>query len=354
MKREKGLLGLVLSLILGFTLVACGESASPQEGNETSPPETAKTADTDETASADEEYNFVFIMQSLANPFYVDMEDGMKLAIEELKEQGITVNCIAEAPKTETSTEDFISYVENAIALQKDAIIITPPDATALIPAVVKATEAEIPVFIVDSRLDLKELEAQGGKVETFIGTNSYEAATLGGITLSEKFAAEGEAGEIVEVAIIEGATGQRNAIDRKEGFLNGIKDFPYMEVVASQTANWEMEEAYNQTQNIMTSNPDLRAIFVSSDMMGMGVTNAVSDAGKLDQITIMTFDGLAEGRQAIKDGKVFADVAQFAGDMGYTAIMSAVQKSQDPSTTFSDEIDTKTVVLTIDNVDTE
>lgn len=354
MERRKGLLGLILSLILGFVLVACGESSVSQGGNDTLNQEPTEAADTGEAASANEEYDFVFVMQSLANPFFVDMEDGMKLAIEELKEQGITVNCIAEAPKTETSTEDFISYVENAIAQQKDAIIITPPDATALIPAVVKATEAGIPVFIVDSRLNLEELESQGGKIETFIGTNSYEAATLGGIALSEKFAAEGEAGETVEVAIIEGATGQRNAIDRKEGFLNGIKDFPYMKVVASQTAKWEMEEAYNQTQNIMTANPNLKAIFVSSDMMGMGVTNAVSDAGKLDQITIMTFDGLAEGRQALKDGTIFADVAQYPGDMGYTAIMSAVQKSQDPSTTFPDEIDTKTVVLTIDNVDTE
>jgi ribose transport system substrate-binding protein len=60
-----------------------------------------------------------------------------------------------------------------------------------------------------------------------------------------------------------------------------------------------------------------LRGIFAINDPSGLGARAALEKAGKQDQVVIVAFDGQPEGKQAIKDGKIFADPVQFPDLIG-------------------------------------
>jgi ribose transport system substrate-binding protein len=66
-----------------------------------------------------------------------------------------------------------------------------------------------------------------------------------------------------------------------------------------------------------LQAHPDLRGIFAINDPSGLGARAALEKAGKQDQVVIVAFDGQPEGKQAIKDGKIFADPIQFPGLIG-------------------------------------
>jgi ribose transport system substrate-binding protein len=125
-------------------------------------------------------------------------------------------------------------------------------------------------------------------------------------------------------VAVIEGIPGHETGDSRLRGFREAVARHPGIAIVASQTANWERDQAFNVTQNILQSHPDVQAVFACNDVMVMGAVEAVAAAGRAGRVIVVGFDAQEDAKAAIRDGRMHASIAQHPGEMGRVAVESA------------------------------
>lgn len=256
-----------------------------------------------------------FVMKTLNNPFFIEMQKG---AEEAAKQQGIEL--IVQAADREIDVERQMQIIENLIQRGVSALCITPSGSREIVPVIVKANKANIPVLIVDTRADEKALGAAGGKIATFIGSDNYDGGKIAGEFVAAKLGGTGS------VAVLEGIPGHETGDSRLRGFREAIAKSPGIKIVASQPANWERDQGFNVFQNILQAHPEVTAVFACSDLMALGAVEAIAAAGKTGKITVVGFDAQPEARAAIQKGAMAATVAQFPGKMGSMAVESAAK----------------------------
>ncbi|NLB51840.1 MAG: sugar ABC transporter substrate-binding protein [Syntrophomonadaceae bacterium] len=284
-------------------------------------------------------YTIGFAMKTLTNPFFIMMEEGVRQAADELG-----VNVVIQAADEETSIEQLVAIVETMIARSDiDAICVTPSGSTEIIPTFIKARDAGKPIIDVDVELD-REAAAAAGLEYIYVGANNFEGGYMAGKGLAEELNGQGK------VAIIEGIPGVDNGEMRKAGALEAFSEYPGIEVVASQTANWATEEALNVVTNILQAHPDLDGIFTANDMMAFGAINAIEGAGKAGQIVVASYDALDAAKIAIKDGSLFSSIDQRPDLQGYYGVKFAIDLLE------GKEVPNRYMVpltnITIDNLD--
>ncbi|RMD95337.1 MAG: sugar ABC transporter substrate-binding protein [Calditrichaeota bacterium] len=254
------------------------------------------------------------VMKTLNNPFFIDMQKGAEEAASRLK-----VNLIVQAPEREVDVEKQMQIIENLIQRKVDAICVAPSGSKEIVPAILKANKAGIPVLVVDTRVDEQALKEAHGKIATFIGSDNYEGGKIAGNYIIERLNGQGK------VAILEGIPGHETGDARLRGFLDAVKKAPGIEVVTSQTANWERDQGFNVFQNILQSHPEVQALFACNDMMALGAIEAIAAAGKTGQIIVVGFDAVEDAREAIQNGTMAGSIAQYPSEMGRLAIETAV-----------------------------
>jgi ribose transport system substrate-binding protein len=254
-----------------------------------------------------------FVMKTANNPFFIEMQKG---AEEEAKKLG--VNLIVQAAEREVDVEKQMQIVENLIQTKIAALCVTPSGSREIVPAINKANSANIPVVIVDTRVDAKTLSDAKGKIATFIGSDNYEGGKLAGERIAKQLGGKGK------VAVLEGIPGHETGDSRLKGFRDALKATPGIEIVASQTANWERDQGFNVFQNILQSHPDVQAVFACSDLMALGALEAIAAAKKTGQIIVIGFDASDEARKAVLNGTMDATVAQSPATMGAMAVQNA------------------------------
>lgn len=254
-----------------------------------------------------------FVMKTANNPFFIEMQRG---AEEEAKKLG--VNLIVQAAEREVDVEKQMQIVENLIQAKVAALCVTPSGSREIVPAINKANSAGIPVVIVDTRVDAKALTESKGQIATFIGSDNYEGGKLAGEFIAKKLGGKGK------VAVLEGIPGHETGDSRLKGFREALKASPGIEIVASQTANWERDQGFNVFQNILQSHSDVQAVFACSDLMALGAVEAIAAAKKTGQITVVGFDASDEARKAVLSGTMDATVAQSPATMGAMAVANA------------------------------
>lgn len=259
-------------------------------------------------------YDIVFIMKSLSNPFFIDMEDGAEKTAEELG-----VNLTVLAAQRESDTAEQMRIMEDQITLGVDAIILVPNGSRELAPAIARANEADIPVLIVDTKMDPEAMEEAGAVAETFIGSDNYLGGSIAAETIADLLDGEGK------VAVLEGLPGHETAWARDSGFKDTIANYPDIEIVASQTANWDRAEGLNVFSNILAANPDIDALFAANDQMALGAMQAMESAGR-DDIIVVGFDANKDARDAIAEGTMYGSIAQFPNAMGVIGVQKAVE----------------------------
>jgi ribose transport system substrate-binding protein len=253
------------------------------------------------------------VMKTANNPFFIEMQKGAEEAARRLN-----VELVVQAAEREVDVEKQMQIVENLIQTRVAALCVTPSGSREIVPAIDKANRANIPVVIVDTRVDAKALSESGGRVATFIGSDNYEGGKIAGEFLAKKLGGKGK------VAVLEGIPGHETGDSRLRGFREALKASPGVEIVASQTANWERDQGFNVFQNILQSHPDVQAVFACSDLMALGAVEAVAAAKKTGQIAVVGFDATAEARKAITGGTMDASVAQSPAQMGALAVENA------------------------------
>jgi ribose transport system substrate-binding protein len=250
------------------------------------------------------------VVKTLNNPFFIEMQQGAQQTADKLG-----VNLIVQAADREVDVERQMQIIENLIERKVSALCIAPSGSREIVPVIVKANRAGIPVLIIDTRVDEKALSDAGGKIATFIGSDNYDGGKLAGAFLVEKLGGKGN------VAILEGIPGHETGDARLKGFKDALAAAPGIKIAASQPANWERDQGYNVFQNILQAHPQVNALFACNDLMALGAAEAIAAAGKTAQILVVGFDAQPEARAAIGKGSMAATVAQFPSKMGSSAI---------------------------------
>jgi ribose transport system substrate-binding protein len=227
------------------------------------------------------------------------------------------------------------------ITREVDAICVVPSSSTGLISAIKKAQKAGIPVVNLDTRIDPAAVKEAGLKPVPYIGTNNYDGAKMGGQYALDNLKIDG-----MEVAILTGISGQQNAADRRNGFVDATKG--KVKVVAEQTANWEVEQGFNVFQNILQANPNIGFVFASNDNMGLGAIRACKAAGRKD-IKVLGYDAVSGALQSVKEGEMVGTVAQFPAEMGIQGVQAALKMISGEKV--PEVIFTKTEVIDSNNV---
>jgi ribose transport system substrate-binding protein len=265
-------------------------------------------------ASSGGKPRIALVMKTLNNPFFIDMQRGAEEAAKRLD-----VDLVVQAAERETDVERQMQIVENLIQAHVDALALTPAGSREVVPAVVKANAAKIPVVIVDTRLDSPTAEAAGAKAVSFVGSDNYRGGQIMGEHLVKT------SGGKAKVAVLEGIPGHETGDSRVRGFREAIKASPGVTIVASQPANWERDQGFTVFQNILQAHPDVDTVFACNDIMALGAIEAIAAAGKTGSVRVLGFDAIDDARKAIAEGRMEATVAQYPDEMGRTAVETAL-----------------------------
>ena len=302
----------IVFLILAFLLASCGPSVKQPPGD--SLIEATQPANTEPAASPGSQKTIALVMKTLTNPFFQEMEKGARKAANELK-----VNLIVKTAAQETSIEQQIAIVEELIRSKVDAIVIAPGDSRELIPVLKKAQDAGIKVVNIDNRLDA-DLSKQLGLVSVpFFSVDNERGAYLAAKVISDMVKTPTEA------VILEGIRDAKNAQDRKSGAVRAFGENPNITLVASETANWKIDEAYTVIAGLYDQHPKIGMIFCANDMMALGVIKYLDEKGKSD-VLVAGFDNLNEVQAMVKDGRLKSTIDQQAAEQGYQGVMAAMR----------------------------
>src|SRR5262245_9856002 len=178
-----------------------------------------------------------------------------------------------------------MQIIENLLQSGVKALALTPSGSRELVPAVVKANRANIPVVIVDTRLDPAAVTEAGAKVISFVGSDN----DVGG-RVAANFIADITGGK-ANVGVLEGIPGHEQGDSRLRGFKRRGASSSGIKSVASQPANWERDQGFTVFQNMLQAHPEIDTVFACNDMMALGAVEAIRTAGKTGKIRVVGFD---------------------------------------------------------------
>jgi ribose transport system substrate-binding protein len=188
------------------------------------------------------------------------------------------------------------------IAQGVDVIFLAPREEKPLIPAVMAAKKAGIPVILLDRSVD-PSLAKAGEDYLTFIGSDFVQEGKRIAEWLVKN--ANGKS-KIIE---LEGTTGSSPANDRKKGFDEIIAKHPEFKIVASQSGDFARDKGRQVAETLLQAHPEADIIYAHNDEMAIGAIAALEAAGKKPgkDVLIVSIDGEKDGVQAIVDGKIGA-----------------------------------------------
>lgn len=263
-------------------------------------------------------YTFGGVAKAFENEYWRTLKTGMETGAAKFYEGGINVTIDMRSALGEGDQTGQLAIVQDMITRNYDAILVSPITDGNLVPGVEDALEAGIPVVNVNDGIV--------AIAPNFVGPNAYENGVLAANYIGEQLNGEGQ------VAIVTGMSGAFAARQRTLGFKETIEaNYPNIEVVEEQTANWSREEARNLANTWFTtydgSTPEktLDAIFCNNDTMALGVVEANESNDNVDPI-IVGVDGISEAYDAIRDGKLDATVDSFPLFKGQIAVEMAIR----------------------------
>lgn len=266
------------------------------------------------------EFVIGFSQANNAEPYRQHVNDELTAAAKAVPQFKLQIADGAGNVNTQTS------QVDNFITQKVDLLLISPFEAAPLTPAVQRAMKAGIPVI----ELDRKTVGEPGKGYTAFIGGDNYKIAMAAGKYTAAKLLPNGG-----QVAVLEGLPSSTPAVERLNGFKDGVKENPKIEVVAEQAADWLPDKAQTVFAAVLQAHPDIKMVYASNDMMAAGARLAAKGAGKEGQIKIIGTDGLpgpAGGIRAVAEGEwaatfTYPTGAKEAIDMAKSILLDCATK---------------------------
>lgn len=241
-------------------------------------------------------------VSTLNNPFFVSLAEGAKTTA---KEKGVSL-AVTDAGDDSAKQQNDI---EDLISKNVSVLIVNPVDSDAVAPAVQHAISEGIRVISVDRVVNGVEVDCQ-------IASDNVAGARMATEYLIEQI------GEGAKVAELQGVPGASATIDRGAGFHEAADTA--LDVVASQSANFDRAEGMSVMENVLQSDGSIKGVFAHNDEMALGALQAIAATGK--DIKVVGFDATDDAVNEVKAGRMAATVAQKPELMGETAILTAIK----------------------------
>ena len=253
---------------------------------------------------------------TLKNPFFKVIGDRITTEGKKVGFETIVLSADEDVAKQSNQVKDFI-------VKKVSAIVLSPCESKSIVPVIQEANQAGIPVITVDIPCN-----EPGVEILTQVATDNFGGGREAAKAMIE---ALGEAGGKVAILHYKQAESCRL---RVEGFRSIIDQYNLaaegqIDIAMELESGAARDLGYKAAEDAIQATPELRGIFAINDPAALGARAALEKAGKADQIKIVGFDGQPEGKQAIKDGKIFADPIQFPDRMGIEVVRSIVAHSK-------------------------
>lgn len=241
--------------------------------------------------------------------------------------------------------DDVVRQNDQAITTlqgKPDAILAIAAETSSVMPMVNECKDAGVPLIFVN-RNPFRGREIPDG-VYIFAPDTRLEGE------YPARYACE-QLGGKGNVAIIRGGNHEA-AVNRTDGAKRIIAEYPDMKVIAEDSGEWFREPGLRVAENILTTHGDqINAFLCNNDEMALGALLAIDNLGRSDQGIVVTgVDGVPEGLESIKKGRLAATVYQDPVEQGAGAVEYAVRIARGEK--MPQEAVLKVNLITKDNVD--
>lgn len=257
------------------------------------------------------------VSKGFQHQFWQAVKQGADQAAQEL---GIQITF--EGPESESQVDKQIEMLQTALGKKPAAIGIAALDSQAVIPLLRQAQSSNIPVIAFDSGVE-SDIPL------TTVSTNNIVAAGVAADKMAEAIGGSGK------VAVLVHDQTSRTGIDRRDGFLNRIKEkYPDIEVLEVQYGGGDHLRSTEIAKAVINGNPDLKGYFGSNEGSAIGVVNAVTELGLQGQIVVIGYDSGKLQIDAIRSGLMYGAIQQNPVKMGYETVQWAYKatKGEKPS----------------------
>jgi ribose transport system substrate-binding protein len=247
-------------------------------------------------------------LSTLNNPFFVQIRAG---AQAEAKKLGVDLT----VTDAQNDASQQANQLQNFTSSGLGAVIVNPVDSDAAGPSVRAADKAKTPVIAVDRGVNKASVDA-------LVASDNVAGGELAAKTIAEKLGGKGR------IVILQGQAGTSAARERAEGFAKGLKAYPGIQVLAQQPADFDRTKGLDVMSNLLQAHPDVQGVIAANDEMALGAVKALgSKAGK--SVQVVGFDGTPDGLTAVKNGTLYASVAQQPTQLGRIAVDNALRAIQ-------------------------
>jgi ribose transport system substrate-binding protein len=243
---------------------------------------------------------------TLTNPFFRDLGDAIKQEAGKHGFEVIVVSGEFDAARQRDQVSDFI-------VKRVAAIVLSPCDSKAVGTSLAEANKAGIPVFTVDIAA------LGGGKVVSHVATDNLGGGRLAAQAMIEALGGKGKVA-ILDHPVIESVMLRTKGFDEelaKQSREKGVT----IQVIARLPGGGAKDKSFKAAEDLLQAHPDLNGIFAINDPSALGAVAALEKAGQLKKVKVVGFDGMPEGKLAIRNGQIYADPIQFPDRIGRTAV---------------------------------
>jgi ribose transport system substrate-binding protein len=248
---------------------------------------------------------FAVSFMTLNNPFFVDLNDGIKKVVESHGDRLVTLDSQRNSLKQKNDLSDILQQ-------NPAAIFVNPVNWEGIRGSLMEAKRKNVPVIVVDTDVSDAEL-VLCQVISDNVGAGRLACEALGKIKPNAKLV-------ILHLSVA------KSCIDRVNGFKEAMAKFPGMKILDTQEGQGSIEGGRPVMRDLLGRYPDLDAVFPINDPSALGAYSAIEAAGKQGQVTIVTVDGSREAAAAIKEGKIYSTSAQFPKEIGRVAAEKAYE----------------------------
>jgi ribose transport system substrate-binding protein len=277
--------------------------------------------------------DIAFVTKALDSEWWQRVKSGAEQAAR--ADPGVKLSVLA--PEREVNIDQQVSILENQITRRVSALAVAPAGASEVLPVLEHARAAGIPVLIVDTDINWP------AKL-SYIGADNQRAGRIAGEYIVGAIGGKGQ------VAVIRGILGVATHEDRLAGFREAIAKSPGILCIAVQPANSERALGMSVMENILTSHPDVRAVFATNDQMALGAVEAIAARNLTGKVAIVGVDATSEAVRAVQAGRLTADVAMHPELLGRSAVEAAIKAARGEPV--AKRIDTGETLVTKENAD--
>jgi ribose transport system substrate-binding protein len=292
-------------------------------------------------ASGQDDLPKIGFLPGVVDPFYQVMELGVNAAVADFGLELVTQ--YPEDWDVALQTPILDAYVARG---DLDYIITAPVDKEQMVAPLQAAIDAGIKIITVDTFLG--DGDYVNGPVTfpiSYIGSDNVEGGRIAARALAEVLGGAGK------VYVQNTNVGVSTTEQRGQGFIEGIAEFPDMELIGMDYNLDDANTSAEQVSAVLQREPDLAGIFGVNVFSAQGAGNAVLNAGLGGAVQVIAFDATQFAIEQLRAGVVTLVIAQKPYDMGYLAVEFAMADWRGV-TSLPRRVTTGYAVIDINNVD--